>query len=216
MPGRLDPGDVAERVGAERDVIRPHDAPALIDPHDRGHVDHVVEIGEAMARVDQRRMRRVRGFDPGPRGLRTAVDGDADHDEAPILELVVDALPDRQVEATPSPRSIRDQEHLLAAVLAQRVQAPVEIGQREVRRLQRGQPPRALRRGHAEVRGALVDIERNGSPVRLGAASPLDTVARLDRERLAIVDQGEDRLEPWLIPPSPDSATPRVRRPSTP
>ena len=53
MPGGLEPGDVLEDVGAERDVVRSDDPPALVDPEDRRHVHDVAEVGEHVRGVDQ-------------------------------------------------------------------------------------------------------------------------------------------------------------------
>ena len=140
-------GDVLEGVGAEGDVVGAHDASALVDPEDGRHVDDVVEIGQSMPRVDQRRVRRMRRLDPRAGVVRALVERDRDHGEAPALQLLVQRLPDRQVETAPSPRGPGDEQDLLAAVLAQRVQAPVEVGQREVGRLLSGQRLTALAGG---------------------------------------------------------------------
>src|SRR5678815_35477 len=78
----------------------------------------------------------VRAHDPA--ALVDPEDGRDVDDEAAALQLLVDYLPGWQVETAASPRGPRDQQDLLAAMLAQRVHATVEIGQREVGRLPRG------------------------------------------------------------------------------
>ena len=66
--------------------------------------------------------------------MATAIDR-----EAAGLQVLVEGLPDRQVSAAASPGGPRHQQHLLPAMIRQGVHAPVEIGKREVRRLQRPQ-----------------------------------------------------------------------------
>jgi hypothetical protein len=56
-----------------------------------------------MAGIDQRGMGRPGRLDPRAGGLRAAVDGDRENYEAVLLQLLIDGLPDWQVEPAPSP-----------------------------------------------------------------------------------------------------------------
>src|SRR5262245_33871710 len=100
-------------------------------------------------------MRRARGLDPRPRVVAVLVERHRDDGETSVLQLLVDHLPDWQVETAASPRGPGDEQDLLAAMLAQRVHAAVEVGQREVGRLPRGQRLATLAGGASEERHAL-------------------------------------------------------------
>jgi hypothetical protein len=104
-------------------------------------------------------MRRARRLDPRPGVVGTGVEGDRHDRQAALAELLVQRLPDRQVEPTPSPRGIGDEEDLLATLLGQCVEPPVEIGQRKVGRLQRQQALGARAGGDAEESRALLEID---------------------------------------------------------
>src|SRR5439155_15662338 len=84
------------------------------------------------------------------------VERDRDGGEAPITELLVQCLPDRQVLAAASPRGPGDEQGLLPALVAQCVQPAAEIGEREVRRLRRGEAVRTVRRRRPQDGDAFV------------------------------------------------------------
>jgi hypothetical protein len=67
-------------------------------------------------------------LDPGPGVVRGRVERDRDDDEVVALQLLVERLPDRQVETAASPRGPGDEQDLLAPMLAQGVRAPVQVG----------------------------------------------------------------------------------------
>ena len=72
----------AELVAGARRFSRPDDPSVLVDPHRVRDVDHVVEIGDVVVRIQQGRMRRVRRLDVRPRRLRRPrVEGDRDDHE---------------------------------------------------------------------------------------------------------------------------------------
>ena len=97
-----------------------------------------------MVAVDQARVARPRRLDPRARGLGARVHRHRHHREGVGLQVFVEGLPDRQVVPAPSPRGPRHQQDLLATVIRQGVPAPLEIGEREVRRRERPQDAGAL------------------------------------------------------------------------
>ena len=162
-----EPGGVGRHLA--RDAVHPakplvgagrlrgsNDRAALVDPHRLRHVDHVIEIGQAMVAIDQAGVARLRGLDPRQRITLAAVQGDRDHDEAVILQLLVERLPHGQVATASSPRGPRHQQHLLATMLGERVPPPGPVGQREVRGLERTQGRRALRGARPEHPGTAI------------------------------------------------------------
>jgi hypothetical protein len=78
-----------ELVVPEGGVVRSHDVPVRVDPHRRRDVDDAVEVGDAMLDVDQRRVRRRGGLEPGAGGLGAVVEGDGDDGEPAVPELRV-------------------------------------------------------------------------------------------------------------------------------
>ncbi len=64
-----------------------------------------------------------------------AVEGDRDYFEILVLQFVAESLPSRQVKAASSPRGPRDEKDFLAQMVGERMHAPIDIGQGEVRRL---------------------------------------------------------------------------------
>src|SRR5204863_7264803 len=124
----------------ELHVVRADDAAALVDPDHRGDVDDVEQVGNDMLAVDQRGVLWRCALDVRPRVLRTLVERDRDRREAALTELVVQCLPDRQVLAASSPGRPGDQQYLPTAVTGERVRPSVEVGKREVRRLERREP----------------------------------------------------------------------------
>src|SRR5438132_12450877 len=104
------------------------------------------------------RVRRLGGLDPGAGVLGAPIERHGDDGEAEATQLLLDRLPHGQVETAPSPGRVSDQEYLRPAVGRERVRAPVETGQREVRRLERGERGRAGARGPAEGRGAPLEV----------------------------------------------------------
>jgi hypothetical protein len=114
---RLHSGEILERVGAERDAVRAHDAIVLVDPDDRRDVADRVQLGERVLLVDQYR----KGDDLGPRTdvVDGFVNGDADDREIVLLELVMQGLPPGQVVTAPSPRGEGDKQFLLPAPLVE-------------------------------------------------------------------------------------------------
>jgi hypothetical protein len=75
--------------------------------------------------VDERRERGLGSLDPLARVTQAArVLRDRDDLQVLALQLLVECLPDRQVEAAPSPGGPGDEEDLLATVVGQPVHAP--------------------------------------------------------------------------------------------
>ena len=131
----VDTRHLLEVVGPEGDVVGTRDAAFLVDPEDGRDVDHAVEVRDQVLGIDEAGMLGAGGFDPGAGIVGGTLDRDRDDGEALVLELLVDGLPDRQVVAAASPRGVRDEQDLLAALVAQGVRVPVEIGEGEVGRL---------------------------------------------------------------------------------
>ena len=105
---RIDSGNRAERVDRIRDFVGPHDHSRFVDPNRGRHVDHVVEFGDDVPRVDQRRMRGLAGLDERTSGGSAAgVERDRDDREVEVLEFVVQRLPPGQVKGASSPRGPR-------------------------------------------------------------------------------------------------------------
>ena len=115
----------------------------------RRHVDDSVQMGDMMLGVDQAGVHGLRLLDVGPRVFRRAIERDRDHAEAVPAELLIQLLPDRQVLAAASPGGVRDQQHLLAEMIRQRVELAREIRQREVRCSERRHAHGLIRRGGA-------------------------------------------------------------------
>src|SRR4029453_2265500 len=80
---------------------------------------------------------------------------DGEDDEPLIPGLLIDTLPDRQVVTAASPRGPAVEEHLLPTIVGEGVHLPVEIGKREVGRLDCARSRRRDRRpeGPDAVRG---------------------------------------------------------------
>ena len=86
-----------------------------------------------MVRVEQRRVCRVCGLDERSRRVRcSCVERDRDHHETLLAQFLVQRLPHGQVESTASIRRPRNQEDLLATMVAERMFVTVEVAQREV------------------------------------------------------------------------------------
>jgi hypothetical protein len=65
-----------------------HDA-VLIDPDGVGDVDELIEIGNGVATIDQRRVRGMGAFDEGARGIGAAgIERDGDDGEAVVLQFL--------------------------------------------------------------------------------------------------------------------------------
>jgi hypothetical protein len=120
----------------------------------------VVQISDHPCRVDEARMRGVRGFDPFARVFDVALETDRDDHEAEGSEFLVQFLPDRQVISAPSPRGPGGEKDLLATVLGQRMCAPVEIGQGEVGRLEKREARRTVVRADTDERCCGLDVDR--------------------------------------------------------
>ena len=88
-------------VGACR-FRRAGEAALLVDPGGLRHVLEIVEVGQPVLAVDQRRVLRFRRFDPGLGGLRR-VEGDGDDGEVRVFEIVEEGLPHGQINTTASP-----------------------------------------------------------------------------------------------------------------
>ena len=178
MAGRLDARDVPEGVRPEGDVVRAHEPAALVDPHRGGDVDHVVEISHHVTRVDRapdasgapprstggRRRRSRRGRSSGSRNRARGVP--------------------RRAPATPAGRADtlttrhRRRGRPSSAMLGQSVGPPIEIGQREVGRLQRQQslararaetPRKAARSSDRRRAGGRGEPRPRRGPLRLSA-----------------------------------------------
>lgn len=94
----------------------PHDAPLLVDPDARGHVDHVVQRADGVLRVIKRRECGLGAIVELACGcLAGRVLGRRDDLEILILQFLVDLLPTWQIEAATSPRGPGQQQHLLAS-----------------------------------------------------------------------------------------------------
>lgn len=133
MRGRVDTGPSAAILAGDVDgVVRADDPALLVDPERLGDVDEVVQVGDKELGVDQARMRRMRGLNIRTDVLGILVESDGDEDEAVRQEFLVERLPDRQVSATASPRGVSGQDDLLAAMLRERVERAVEVGELEV------------------------------------------------------------------------------------
>ncbi len=153
---RIDPGNRAESVERKRDFVGPHDRSRFIDPNRGRHVDHVVEFGDDVPGVDQRRMRWIAGLDERAcRRGAPSVERDRDDREVEILEFFVKRLPPGQVKRASSPRSPRQQKDFLTAIVRQAMQLAVEVGQLEIRSFEGSQRVAAVCLLGAEVPDAI-------------------------------------------------------------
>ena len=125
----------------------------------------------------------MRRFDPRTRVLGAPVDGDGDGDEITGAKLLVERLPDRQVETTSSPRGPDDEEDLPAAMIRQSVRAAVEVCELEVRCGERLQRSRALVRADAEPRDSFGDVERERSAEDAGERGEIDVAVGAESGR---------------------------------
>ena len=115
-----------------------------------------------MAGIDQRRVRRLCGFDPRPGdGLTGGVEGDGDGEESLRAEFLVETLPPGQVKAASSPRSPGGEEHLASAVVAEGVLPSLQVWEGEVRRLERAERTCARFRGLADRPGVARRVMYN-------------------------------------------------------
>ena len=165
-----------------------------------------------MLGVDERGMSRLRALDVGTGCVCALIEGDRDRNEAALTQLVVQRLPDRQVLATASPRGPRDQQRLLAALVAERVQVPVEIGQREIGGRQRGESNAALGRRGTEDGDALVDVERERAIERAGERREIETVRGHERRPVTHRDADVAATQALLLEPPPEAGRERMGR----
>ena len=101
-------------------------------------------------------------------------------------------------------------------MLGERVRAAGEIGQREVRRLLRGQRLGPLARGPAQERGTLGDVHRHRAIERGGELAPHDFTIRRGTMPMRGIDpmgpQFREMLQGWVgggqpyYRPLPDTA----------
>ena len=176
-------------------VVRAHDHAGLVDPEHGGDVPRVVELRHHVLLIDQRGMGGIRRVDEwlrsfAPRGLA----GDGDDLEALVLQLLAQVLPDRQVQAAPSPGRPGDEEDFLAALLREAVPAAAEIGQLEVGGLQLEQGCSQLLHGRAEVPRAVGVVVRDRLIEVAGEAGEVDLL------RVAVATQ-----QPGLFPGDGDA-----------
>jgi hypothetical protein len=152
----------------------------LVDPHHRGDVHDVVEIGGDVIDVDERRVCRRRALDVRARVIGVLVEGDGDDDEVVRAELLGQRLPDRQVLAAASPGGPEDEHAALVAVLGEGVTAAGEIGEGEVGGLERSEAGSALGGRRAEGGDARGGVEDEGAIEEVRDGSEIDA-AREDR-----------------------------------
>ena len=125
-----------EDIGAVLGVMRPTDHAFLVDPDHRRNVGDVVELRDDVTCVDDTGVRRTGPFDKRPDVFSAPIQSDRERDKTLIAELLVKCLPDRQVLTASSPGRVGDQKYFFTPVLRQAVKIPVQVGQREIRRLQ--------------------------------------------------------------------------------
>jgi hypothetical protein len=132
--------------------------------------------------VDQRRVSGRRPLDVGACVVGAPVEGYRDRREAALTQLVVQCLPDRQVLAAPSPGCPGDEEDLPPALIAERMEPAVEVGEGEVRRLHRGQAVGAVGGRRTEHGDPLGRIHREG-PVQQPREGGQVEAVRVDQRR---------------------------------
>jgi hypothetical protein len=128
---RLGSCEFGERVGSECLGVGPGYASDLIDPHHGGHVGDCVELREQVERVEEHRHGQAIG--EGTNILRTLVNGNGDHHEPVVGQLVGQVLPPRQVVAAAAPAREGDEQAFMSSPIRKRMQGTVQVREGEVR-----------------------------------------------------------------------------------
>lgn len=102
-------------IGAPGRLGGPDDTAALINPNSGRYIDELVGGADGMLRVDQCRKCRLGLVVPGARGAFSArILRCSDDLKVLSLQLLVNLLPSRQIEAAASPGGPGEHQHLLA------------------------------------------------------------------------------------------------------
>src|SRR5262249_50969069 len=148
-----------ETVVRVSDLRRPNDFSFLVDPNRSRHVDHIVELSHEMFVIYQRGELGFGCRDPRAGVFNTTgVLSDRKDFKILVLKLMIKRLPNWQIEPAASPPSPRNQQHLLAAIVRQRMRASGHVPQRKVWRFKRRQISTAFILTLAEIPDAVLVV----------------------------------------------------------
>jgi hypothetical protein len=144
-----------------------------------------------MVRIDDRREAHALSLEVGPDVVGGAIERDPEDGEPLGRELLVQALPDRQLFAAASPGGVGVEKDLPAAVIGEPVPAPGDVRELEVRRCEALEAPLLVHGRLAEGGRSAVEVERERTAEDVCEHREVDVVP--DHEIAAMPDRDAER-----------------------